>query len=447
MFDKIREVTEQEKAKTAIIIGGGMSGKLVAAAISPFFHSVHILEKDEKPSPSLDVRPGVSQGHHIHALLHAGEQALETIFPGFQKDMTDHGAVKIDSLKDLSWFHHGVWKKKLNSEYTTLLQTRPFLESYVEKRVEQLDKVHYLYGVKVLSYLVNADSNCVCGVEINHNKEIHTVTADLVVDSSGSSSFSKMWLEKQGRMVPEEKVEIGLCYATRMFKLPETNRDFKIKLIYPNPPKETLGGTLSLVEGRKYIVTLIGYLNSIKAKDVSSEEAFIDFCGKLPLKDIQQELQKGTSLSDTMFYQIPHIVRRRFDKVEMPEGLLVVGDSFCRIDPVFGQGMSIAALEALAIKRYFRSVSKIGSIKKLQKQLGRIVAPVWSMVLCEDFRYEEVKGKRPFGLRFQQWYVKKIFLLSSKNPKIYCDFVRVMNLTSPATILFKPSTIKEVLKS
>lgn len=291
--------TKQNVNSKAIIIGGGISGKLLAAAISPYFQSVHILEKDEKAMGDSKVRPGVSQGHHIHALLHSGEYSLEALFPGFQKDMEDRGSIKIDSLKDLAWFHHGVWKKRLSSEFTTLLQTRPFLESYVEERVNKLNNVKYEYGVKVLTYLVNSESNSICGVEINQNNEIYTIEADLIIDSSGASSFTKMWMEKQGRMVPAEKVEIGLCYATRIFKLPEDRRDFKIKLIYPNPPTQTLGGTLSIVEGQNYIVTLIGYLNSMKPVDVKSEQDFIDFCGKLPLPDIQQELQKGTSTSET----------------------------------------------------------------------------------------------------------------------------------------------------
>ncbi|NHM32544.1 glutamate synthase subunit beta [Neobacillus terrae] len=428
----------------AIIIGGGISGKLIAASISPYFDRVEVLEKDAKAKEN-SVRPGVSQGHHIHALLHAGDQMLEMIFPGFKDDMEKKGSIKIDSLNDFYWFHHGAWKIRSKSEFSTFLQSRPFLEEYIESRINIIKNIAYSYETKVLAYIGSDDKRKVIGVKILQDGERKTLSADLIIDASGAASFSKSWMEKQGQKVYEEKVEIGLCYATRQFQLPDKERDFKIKLTYPNPPFEKIGGALSKVEGGKYIATLIGYINSIKPEEVQSEEGFIKYSKKLPLPDIYQELSAGKSLSETRVFNIPHIVWRRFDRIHMPEGLIIAGDSFCRIDPFFGQGMSIAALQANEIGKNFSKGNR--STSGLQKKLAKIVKPVWSMVICEDFRYSEVKGKKPFGLAIQQWYVKKLFKISATNLSIYKDFVKVMNLTSPITTLFKPSTIKEIFKS
>lgn len=445
VYKQIDRHAKDLRGTKAIIIGGGIAGKLFAAAISPYFHRIHILEKDVEPLEKR-VRPGVSQAHHTHALLQAGEKAMEALFPGFRKDMEASGSIKIDTINDLAWFHHGRWKSRFKSEFTTLLQTRTLLETYLEKRVRQLDNVNYIYGAKVISYILDPKSHRLSGVEVKDEKESKILPAELVIDASGASSFTKTWIEKQGISVPEDKVDIGLCYATRIFELPEENRDYKIKLLYPDPPTQEIGGTLSKVEDNKYIVTLIGYLNSIKAEDIKSADGFLEYASKLPLDDIYKELIKGKSLTDTKIFNIPYMVWRRFDKVVLPEGLLVAGDSFCRVDPVFGQGMSVAALEAMAIKDYFSRQPKSGSLKKLQKKMAKIIAPVWSMVVCEDFRYDKVQGKKPFGLKFQQWYVKKIFLVSTKKRSIYKDFIKVMNLENPPAILFKPSTVKEVLR-
>ncbi|WP_026576345.1 FAD-dependent monooxygenase [Bacillus sp. UNC438CL73TsuS30] len=430
-------MNKNNHANTAILIGGGMAGKLIAAAISPYFSKVQIFEKDNKPLQEKEIRPGVSQANQIHVLLQAGDHALETLFPGFKRDMVSRGSIQIDSVKDMAWFHYGSWKQRYRSELTTLLQTRRLLESYVEEKINQFENVTYTYGVKVENYLI--ENGRVCGVITKQE----TFRADLVIDTSGASAMSKSSI---GQAVPEEKVEIGLCYATRQFELTERERDFKLKLIYPEAPQQKLGGTMSMIENQKYTVTLIGYLNSIDPAAIRTEEGFSQYAKKLPLQDFAQELEGGKSLTETKIYQIPHIVWRRFDQIQLPEGLLVAGDSFCRVDPVFGQGMSVAALEALAIKEFFEVTPKHMNLNKLQKKLAKIVAPVWSMVLCEDFRYEAVKGKRPFGLKFQQWYVKEIFLLSAKNRKIYDEFIKVMNLVSPPTILFKPYILKEVLK-
>jgi hypothetical protein len=132
------------------------------------------LEKDKKPEDHTTVRPGVSQGNHIHALLHAGDHAMERLFPGFQKDMEDRGSVKIDSIKDLAWFHHGVWKRLLQN-------------------------VNYKYGVKVQSYELDPSIYKVTGVNISHDNKITTLEGDIVIDTSGSISFSKTWMEKQGK--------------------------------------------------------------------------------------------------------------------------------------------------------------------------------------------------------------------------------------------------------
>ncbi|MGG1397180.1 glutamate synthase subunit beta [Bacillus salipaludis] len=433
-------MNKNNHANTAILIGGGIAGKLIAAAISPYFTNVKILEKDVKPNMEKEIRPGVSQANQIHVLLQAGDHALETLFPGFKKDMVSRGSIQIDSVKDMAWFHYGNWKQRYSSHLTTLLQTRPLLESYVEERINHFENVTYTYGVKVENYLI--ENGRVCGVITK--KE--TFRADLVIDTSGASALSKSFIEKQGQTVPEEKVEIGLCYATRQFELTERERDFKLKLIYPEAPQQKLGGTMSMIENQKYTVTLIGYLNSIDPAEIKTEEGFFHYAKKLPLLDFAQELEDGKSLTETKIYQIPHIVWRRFDQIQLPKGLLVAGDSFCRVDPVFGQGMSVAALEALAIREFFARTTPHMNLNKLQKKLAKIVAPVWSMVLCEDFRYEGVKGKRPFGLKFQQWYVKQIFLLSAKNRKIYDELIKVMNLVSPPTSLFKPYILKEAFK-
>ncbi|WP_246277247.1 hypothetical protein [Neobacillus endophyticus] len=135
------------------------------------------------------------------------------------------------------------------------------------------------------------------------------------------------------------------------------------------------------------------------------------------------------------------------DKVKkLPDGLLIMGDSICRLDPVFGQGMSKAILEALALKELLhgpnQSFRKI--ITQFYKQSAKIISPIWNMVITEDFRYRETMGKKPIGLSFQQWYAKNIFILSSKNQEIYDSFIRVMNLISPASILMKPKILRSV---
>ncbi|WP_144548285.1 NAD(P)/FAD-dependent oxidoreductase [Bacillus sp. X1(2014)] len=435
----------------AIIIGGGISGKLAARVVSDFFKEVMIIERDQEPQGPFP-RKGASQGEHLHALLQAGEHGLEAMFPGITKKFHSSGAVKINSTQGLAWFHHGVWKLRFNGEYTTTLQTRPHLEWHIDQYIKAIPNVTFLYNHTVENYIYQEEKNRIAGVDvIDSSGSEKNLTANLVIDASGVSSLSSSWLNKRGISIPEQKVKIGLSYISKSFQLPENGeRDWEIKIVYPNPPHEKIGGTISKVEGNRYIVTLNGYHNEVNEKEVvKSDNSFIDLTKKLPKLDIYHEIKDAVPLSGTSVYRVPHIVWRQFNRVKnLPDGLLLIGDTVCRIDPVFGQGMSIAVLEALKLKELLQNESHdlLKVTNNFHKQEAKIIAPIWNMVITEDFRYPETIGKKPAGLSIQQWYAKKIFLLSSENQEIYNSFIKVMNLIRPMTILMSPRIIKQVLK-
>jgi flavin-dependent dehydrogenase len=428
----------------AVIIGGGIAGKLAARVLADYFQEVTILERDQEPKGPIP-RKGAPQGEHLHALLFAGHNGLEKLFPGITEKFHSGGAVKINSTKELVWFHHGVWKLRFDGGHSTTLQTRPHLEWHIHQSIKNLPNLIIQYNQVVQNYLVN--ENRIVGVELGDGS---TQTADLIVDASGVSSLSTSWLNNQGIHIPTDKVKIGLSYISKSYQLADSaDKDWAIKLIYPNPPQEKIGGTISKVEGNRHIVTLIGYHNEIKEKEVLKDDSnFIELAKKLPKPDIYEEIKNAAPLSKTSVYKVPHITWNHVDQIKnLPEGLLLIGDTICRIDPVFGQGMSIAVLEALALQKLFQKSQNIKQItKSFHKRAEKIISPIWSMVIAEDFRYPETAGKKPFGLAIQQWYAKNMFLLSSQNQFVYNSFVKVMNLVSPITILMHPKIIKSVLK-
>jgi 2-polyprenyl-6-methoxyphenol hydroxylase-like FAD-dependent oxidoreductase len=429
----------------AIIIGGGISGKLAARVLSDVYKEVIILERDNEPEGPAS-RKGAPQGEHLHALLHAGEYGLEELFPGITEKFYDSGAVKINSTIDLAWFHHGAWKIRYDGGYRTTLQTRPHLEWHIEQYIKRIPNVVLRYNQVVQDLLYYEAENRITGVQLKTGP----ILADLVVDASGVSSLTSNWLHNRGSSIPEEKVEINLSYVSKQYQLKvNQERDWKIKMVYPNPPQEKIGGTISSVEENRYIVTVMGYHNAINDKEViKSDNGFLELTKKLPRLDIYETIKNATPITKTALYRIPQIVWRRFDKLEnIPGGILLIGDTICRIDPVFGQGMSIAILEAQALQKLLQTDNgerhKIP--KAFHKKAAKIISPIWNMVITEDFRYPATTGKRPFGIFIQQWYAKKVFLLSSQNQKVYDTFVKVMNLVRPITSLMTPSIIKSVL--
>ena len=435
----------------AVIVGGGISGKLAARVLSEIFQEVIILERDTEPNgPS--PRKGAPQGEHIHALLFAGANGLEELFPGITEKFTASGAVKIDSTQDVAWFHHGVWKLRFVGDYTTILQTRPHLEWHIEQYLKRIPNVTIQYNQNVQNFIYSEEENRITGVEIiDGSDSIKTINADLIVDASGVSSLSTRWLNKREVHIPEEKVKIDLSYFTKTLQLPDNNnRDWSIKLVYPTPPFEKIGGGISKVEGNRYLVTFMGYHNEINEKEIlKSDNSFIEIAKKLPKLDIFEELKDATALSRTSIFRVPNITWRRFDKVDhLPNGLLTIGDTICRIDPFFGQGISIAVLEALALKKLITNQNQSNQkmIESFHQQAAKIISPIWNMVITEDFRYPATTGKKPAGLSIQQWYAKNIFHLSSENKEIYNSFIKVMHLLRPTSTLMQPNIIKSVMK-
>ncbi|WP_053368810.1 FAD-dependent oxidoreductase [Bacillus sp. FJAT-27245] len=433
----------------ALIIGGGIAGKLAARVLSEHFIEVVIIEKD-KEAAGPGTRKGVPQGSHLHALLHAGEQGLESLFPGITESFYSGGALKINSTKDLAWFHHGVWKLRYDGGYTTTLQTRFHLEWQIENYIKSIPNISFLYKHFVKNFVWDEKQNKVIGLEMKDSDgNPWTLLADIVVDASGAGSFTAAWLEKLGISIPVETADIGLCYVSKFFRLPDhPDMDWAIKLIYPNPPAEKIGGALSKVEGNRYITTLFGYQNAFNEKEAAaSNEAFLELAKKLPKPDIHNELLAGEPLGETAVYRIPRMTWRRYDKTNnLPEGLLLIGDAVCRIDPVFGQGMSIAVLEALRLQEIMwnKTLPLSKGIRDYHRKAAEIISPIWTMVMAENLRYPGISDKIPFGLSFQQWFTKQIFLLSAKDEKIYDSFIKVMNLVEPAAILLKPGILGSV---
>ena len=433
----------------AIILGGGIAGKLAARVLSDFYQEIIVIERDEQPSGPFP-RKGAQQGSHIHALLQAGEHGLEKLFPGITEKFYTTGAVKINSTRDLAWFHHGVWKLRYEGGYTTTLQTRPHLEWHLEQSIKMFPNVTILYNHSFQDFEYNGNENRIIGVRIKAGNLVKTIFADLVVDAIGAGSMTASWAKGRGIPVPEEKVKIGLRYVSRTFQLPaERNRDWTIKLLYPNPPQEKIGGMISKVEDNQYIVTFIGYHDAINEKEVlQNENHFIELAKKLPKNDIYQELKDAAPLTGISVFRIPQMTWRKYEKVkQLPDGLMLIGDTMCRMDPFFGQGMSIAVLEALALQKLLqnKNQSQQQMIRAFHKQAAKIIAPIWSMVTTENFRYPATIGRRPFGLPIMQWYSKNIFLLSARDQETYHSFVKVMNLLSPITALMKPRILFRIL--
>ncbi|HDR4862869.1 TPA: FAD-dependent monooxygenase [Bacillus cereus] len=432
---------------TAIVIGGSMAGKFAAKALSTSFKEVIIIEAGERWDGKSS-RKRVPQSNHPHVLLKGGENAIEELFPNITNELIEAGSIINNFTRDLKWHQFGLWKQPFIGEVHMIQQSRPLLEWHIQKRIHQISNITIKYETLVKGLLVDAKLNKVCGVKVKYletdtQEEVH---ADLVVDASGFGSKSIEWLREYEIEVKEEKVRIDLFYATKMFKLKENEElDCCNMLMSPSFPDNSYGVLIQTIEDNRYFVTFSGYANE---KAPQTDDEFYDFAENLSISNVTDFLNKAEGITDIKTYKIPYQVRRRFDLVNnVPEGLLVVGDAQCRFDPVFGQGVSVAAMEAHQLQLLLQGRKQLDKTftQQFYKKTANIIETPWDMTTTEISRHPQLKRELTTKQKFQLWYTKQIYRLSASNSDVYIRLVRVMNLIRSPFHLFHPKVLLSVL--
>ncbi|HDX9610128.1 TPA: FAD-dependent oxidoreductase [Bacillus toyonensis] len=431
----------------AIVIGGSMAGKFAAKALSTSFKEVIILEVGDKWDGKAS-RKRVPQSDHPHVLLKGGEKAIEELFPTITNELIEAGSIINNFTRDLKWHQFGLWKQPFIGEVHMIQQSRPLLEWHIQKRIHQISNITITYKTLVNGLLVDGKLNKVCGVKVKYletgmQEEVH---ADIVVDASGFGSKSMEWLREYEIEVQEEKVRIDLFYATKMFQLKENEElDCCNMLMSPSFPENPYGVLIQTIEDNRYFVTFSGYANE---KAPQTDDEFYDFAENLSIPNVTEFLNKAEGITDIKTYKIPYQVRRRFDLVNnVPEGLLVVGDAQCRFDPVFGQGVSVAAMEAHQLQLLLQSRKQLDKTftQQFYKKTADIIETPWDMTITEISRHPQLKRELTTKQKFQLLYTKQIYRLSASDSDVYIRLVRVMNLIRSPFHLFHPKVLLAIL--
>ncbi|MCU5499667.1 MULTISPECIES: FAD-dependent oxidoreductase [Bacillus cereus group] len=431
----------------AIVIGGSIAGKLAAKALSSTFKEVIIIEAGERWDGKSS-RKRVPQSNHPHVLLKGGEKAIEELFPTITNELIETGSIVNNFTRDIKWHQFGLWKQQFIGKVHMIQQSRFLLEWHIQKRIDDISNVTTKYGTSVEGLLIDGKRNKVCGVkakclETGTQEEIQ---ADIVVDASGFGSKSIAWLREYNIEVQEEKARIDLFYATRMFKLKGNEKlDCCNMLMSPSFPDNPYGVLIQTIEDNRYFVTFSGYANE---KAPQTDDEFYDFAENLSISNVTDFLNKAEAISNIKTYKIPYQVRRRFDLVNhLPEGLLVVGDAHCRFDPVFGQGVSVAAMEAHQLQLLLQKRQKLDKTftQRFYKKTANIIQTPWEMTTTEISRHPQLTRKLSMKQKFQLWYTKQIYELSATDSDVYIRLVRVMNLIRSPLHLFHPKVLLAVL--
>ncbi len=423
----------------AIVMGGSLAGLLAARVLADFYEQVTIVERDTL-SPALGCRRGVPQGRHSHGLLAGGREALEKLFPGISDQLLASGAVSSDILGGGRWFLEGGYHCRFSSGLLGLCMGRPFLEGMVRERVRQLPNVDFRDGEEIRGLLTSGDQSRVTGVALANEM----MPADLVVDASGRGSHTPRWLEQMGYPKPvEERVEVGLAYTTRTFRRRPDDMGGDAAIIIPPTPSGKRGGVMLAQEAGRWTVTLVSHFGVPAPSDLNG---FLEFARSLPALDIYHGILNAEPLGEAASLRFPASVRRRYEKLgRFPAEYLVVGDAMSSFNPIYGQGMSVAALEAVALQEALVP-AKADLAKRFFPVAAKVVDTPWSIAACNDLRMPEATGRRTFASKLLNAYMSKLHRAAHRDPVVALAFHKVGNLLADPSTVLEPRIAWRVLR-
>lgn len=434
--------------KHAIVIGGSIAGLMTARVLSDFFERVTILERDPVADQP-EARKGQPQTRHLHALLAGGMNIMSEFFPDLPAGLAAAGARVDDMATSVRWYVAGGYRRQFKSGLVGSLSSRPMLEWLVRQRVLALPNVALLDRYNVEQPMANEDRTRVIGVRATRRVEgavSEIMPADLVVDASGRGAAAPKWLEMLGYARPEEEsIKVNLGYATRLYRRkPGDLADLDAILVSPTPPHGTRAGLIFYVEGDRWIVTLVGAQGDHPGDD---EEGFLDFARSLEAPDIYNAICRLEPLSDIVLHKFPASLRRRYEKLaRFPEGYLVLGDAVSSFNPIYGQGMTSAAMQAKALHTLLAERAALtGLWRPFFARISKIVDIPWQLAAGADFAFEGTEGKKPPAVGLINAYMAKVNQATHHDTVVYGAFLRVLNLLAPPTSLFHPKILWRVL--
>lgn len=415
--------------KSAVVLGGSVAGLLTARVLSRHGYRVTIVERDRVDGG----RAGVPQSKHTHVLLTSGLRALEELFPGLTAELVESGGPCLSVPADLGVWQSGRWVSRSHASAPVLTASRPFVEAMIRQKVLEEDEIRVAFGVVATG--LRAGAGGICGVALRDRggDAGRAVHADLVVDATGRGSRLPEWLAALGAEAPAEEVlRTGRVYATCTFEGAEP--DFGLRGFYIVPDaRQPLGAIILPAETGRWMVTLSGPPGQAPPTDLAG---FVAFAAGLPHDAPHRWLTDAQPVNKPVGYRHTENRRRRYDRPRWSQpGLLVVGDALCAFNPVYGQGLSVAALGAVVLDRALREAP---STAHLQRALLRSAAPAWDVAVGADSRMAGASGNARRGgpaHRLLAWYLDRVQARVPADPVVCKAFRDVLFLLAPPSSL------------
>jgi 2-polyprenyl-6-methoxyphenol hydroxylase-like FAD-dependent oxidoreductase len=434
--------------KQAIVIGAGISGLTAAAALADHFDRVVVFERDILPDAA-SARRGTPQANHPHILLFGGLRALGELFPGVERDLANAGAVRFgsgDMREELPGFDPCFPRRDFG--WAGYAMSRPLLELVARRRTLQLPNVALRDNARV-TRIVASDDGAVAGIRYQTGDGVDAaLSADLVVDASGRGAFALALLEATGHSQPEmTSIGIDINYATTTFSIPKGERDWQLMVTFPDMQSSTKAGYLSPIEGDRWMV-LVSERHGRPASQKFNE--FLALLAGLRTPTMFDAIRNARPVDRVYRFGFPESCWRHYERLDhLPAGLLAVGDAICRLNPAYGQGMSVATQEARILKDLLREWSAkarplAGLGPAFMQAVQPLIADAWAQSAIPDFAQPQTRRNRPADIENSFRFRNGLLRLAAADPDVHRLIVGVRHLVEPASALRDPGIVRRV---
>ena len=414
-----------------IVIGASLAGLLAAAASAAAGAETVIIERDVLP-PTPEPRKGVPQGRQAHVLLHRGLLAADELLPGLRNDLLEHGAAQFDSGR-MPWLGEYGWLPTWLPSFELISVTRPLLEHLARQRLLERSDITVHEGVRATGLRRHGSGWQVMA------EDGATFEADRVIDASGRSSRMPHWLDELGVRAPQpEQVDAHLGYACRLYRA-NGRPPLTTGVLISATPITQRSATALPVENDHWLVIGGGYGDHRPSREPAEFDAYLAGLPDPALADVAARLEP---VSDIAIYRQTSNRRYRYGRARgWPAGLFVVGDAACAFNPVYGQGISVAAQQAMLLRDAWQA-------PRLQRRLDRVADFCWSVATSEDLRQPTSEGRQNLPQRILgAWTAELSRLTVAGDRRAYRTFSRVYHLMAPAHELFHPALFLAAARS
>jgi 2-polyprenyl-6-methoxyphenol hydroxylase-like FAD-dependent oxidoreductase len=441
----------------AVVIGASMAGLLAARVLAGHVDRVTVVERDRLPDGAQQ-RKGVPQGRFVHILLARGLAALDELFPGFGRDLEAAGAVPVRIPGDAVMLGRSGWVDRRAPGWRALSASRPLIEATVRRRVAELPGVTLLQGHEATALGASDDGRVVRGValrRVDGQGSALFADADLVVDASGRGSRAVPWLADLGYPEPQQtRVDPDIAYASRVYRIPDDfAADWQLAMVFSSPPDVPRTGYLFPMEDRQWILGLMGAAGDHPPTD---EDGFTSFVRSLRHPVIADAIAEAEPLTEIRGFRGTVNRMWHFERMtRWPERFIVLGDAVCAFNPIYGQGMSIAAVAAqtldacLCAQRRRRPAGDLdGLAPRFQRQLARVDTDPWMFSTGEDLRFPTTTGAEAGpATRAMHRYLDRIDTAATRVPAVADAYVRAIGMLDKPTALFRPRVLATALRT